>query len=125
MGVRMVPIATLFGRFRRLIHDLSRDLGKPIELVTAGEDTELDKTMIERLADPLVHLIRNAADHGVETPERRAAAGKPATGRIALTSRACGRAGARHRARRRRRARQPPASAPRRRSRGCCSPAPP
>ncbi len=86
MGVRLMPIGTLFGRFRRLVHDLSRDLGKPIEFVTAGEDTELDKTMIERLADPLVHLIRNSADHGVESPERRAAAGKPATGRIALTA---------------------------------------
>ncbi len=86
MGVRLMPIGTLFGRFRRLVHDLSRDLGKPIEFVSAGEDTELDKTMIERLADPLVHLIRNSADHGVESPERRAAAGKPATGRIALTA---------------------------------------
>ncbi len=86
MGVRLMPIGTLFGRFRRLVHDLSRDLGKPIEFVSAGEETELDKTMIERLADPLVHLIRNAADHGVESPERRAAAGKPATGRIALTA---------------------------------------
>ncbi len=72
MGVRLMPIGTLFGRFR-LVHDLSRDLGKPIEFVSAGEDTELDKTMIERLADPLVHLIRNSADHGVESPERRAA----------------------------------------------------
>ncbi len=86
MGVRLMPIGTLFGRFRRLVHDLSRDLGKPIEFVSAGEDTELDKTMIERLADPLVHLIRNSADHGVESPERRAAAGKPATGRISLTA---------------------------------------
>ncbi len=68
MGVRLMPIGTLFGRFRRLVHDLSRDLGKPIEFVSAGEDTELDKTMIERLADPLVHLIRNSADHGVESP---------------------------------------------------------
>ncbi|MDR3536951.1 MAG: chemotaxis protein CheA [Acetobacteraceae bacterium] len=84
MGIRMVPIGSLFGRFRRLVHDLSRDLGKPIELVTTGEETELDKTMIERLADPLVHLIRNAADHGLETPDMRAASGKPATGRIQL-----------------------------------------
>ncbi|MFE1602958.1 chemotaxis protein CheA [Methylobacterium sp. ID0610] len=86
MGIRMVPIASLFSRFRRLVHDLSRDLGKPVEFVTEGEETELDKTMIERLADPLVHLIRNAIDHGIESPERRAAAGKPATGRIALTA---------------------------------------
>jgi two-component system chemotaxis sensor kinase CheA len=68
MGIRMVPIGTLFGRFRRLIHDLSHDLGKDIEFITTGEDTELDKTMIERLADPLVHLIRNAVDHGLEAP---------------------------------------------------------
>ncbi|MCW6507641.1 chemotaxis protein CheA [Lichenifustis flavocetrariae] len=84
MGIRMVPIGSLFARFRRLIHDLSRDLGKPVEFVTSGEDTELDKTMIERLADPLVHLIRNAIDHGIENPERRAKAGKPPVGRIEL-----------------------------------------
>lgn len=86
MSIRMVPIGTLFGRFRRLVHDLSRDLGKPVAFVTEGEETELDKTVIERLADPLVHLIRNAIDHGVEAPEKRAAAGKDATGRIALTA---------------------------------------
>ncbi|MEH3148579.1 MAG: chemotaxis protein CheA [Methylobacterium frigidaeris] len=86
MSIRMVPIGALFGRFRRLVHDLSRDLGKPVEFVTEGEDTELDKTMIERLADPLVHLIRNAIDHGIEDPARRAAGGKGPTGRIALTA---------------------------------------
>ena len=80
MGIRMVPIGSLFGRFRRLVHDLSRDLGKEIDLTTAGEETELDKTMIERLADPLVHLIRNAADHGLEDAETRVAAGKPRGG---------------------------------------------
>jgi two-component system chemotaxis sensor kinase CheA len=90
MGVRMVPIGALFGRFRRLVHDLSRDLGKPVDFVTVGEETELDKTMIERLADPLVHLIRNAIDHGIEKPERRAAAGKAASGRIELTARHVG-----------------------------------
>jgi two-component system chemotaxis sensor kinase CheA len=90
MGVRMVPMGSLFGRFRRLIHDLSRDLGKPVEFVTIGEDTELDKTMIERLADPLVHLIRNSIDHGIEPPERRAASGKAATGRIELSARYVG-----------------------------------
>lgn len=84
MGIRMVPIGSLFARFRRLVHDLSRDLAKPVEFVTVGEDTELDKTMIERLADPLVHLIRNAIDHGIEPPERRATTGKAATGRIEL-----------------------------------------
>jgi two-component system chemotaxis sensor kinase CheA len=90
MVVRMVPIAQLFGRFRRLIHDLARDTGKTIELSTEGEATELDKTVIERLADPLVHLIRNAADHGLETPEQRAAAGKPAAGQVTLAARQSG-----------------------------------
>jgi two-component system, chemotaxis family, sensor kinase CheA len=84
MGARMVPIGSLFGRFRRLVHDLSRDLAKPVEFVTAGEDTELDKTMIECLADPLVHLIRNAIDHGIEDTATRAAAGKTEPGRIEL-----------------------------------------
>ena len=90
MVVRMVPVAQLFGRFRRLVHDLARDTGKAIELSTEGEATELDKTVIERLADPLVHLIRNAADHGLETPELRQAAGKPAAGRIVLAARQSG-----------------------------------
>ncbi|MDB5613405.1 MAG: cheA-2 [Devosia sp.] len=86
MGIRMVPIGTLFGRFRRLIHDLSRDLGKEIEFVTTGEDTELDKTMIERLADPLVHLIRNSVDHGLESADKRLAAGKDAKGTVRLSA---------------------------------------
>ena len=90
MGIRMVPIGSLFGRFRRLVHDLSRDLGKEIEMTTAGEETELDKTMIERLADPLVHVIRNAADHGLEAPEVRQAAGKPGAGHISLVARHAG-----------------------------------
>lgn len=90
MGIRMVPIGSLFGRFRRLIHDLSRDLGKGVELATSGEETELDKTMIERLADPLVHLIRNSIDHGLEMPEARAAAGKAQAGTIRLTARHSG-----------------------------------
>jgi two-component system chemotaxis sensor kinase CheA len=90
MVVRMVPIAQLFGRFRRLIHDLARDTGKTIELSTEGETTELDKTVIERLADPLIHLIRNAADHGLETPEQRLAAGKPEAGQVMLAARQSG-----------------------------------
>jgi two-component system chemotaxis sensor kinase CheA len=90
MSVRMVPVAQLFGRFRRLIHDLSRDTGKDIDLITEGETTELDKTVIERLADPLVHLIRNSADHGLELPQERLAAGKPAKGRIILAARQAG-----------------------------------
>ncbi|WP_407192954.1 chemotaxis protein CheA [Bradyrhizobium sp. STM 3566] len=86
MGARMVPIGSLFGRFRRLVHDLSRDLSKPVEFVTSGEDTELDKTMIECLADPLVHLIRNAIDHGIEDTATRAANGKTDQGRIELAA---------------------------------------
>lgn len=86
MGARMVPIGSLFGRFRRLVHDLSRDLSKPVEFVTSGEDTELDKTMIECLADPLVHLIRNAIDHGIEDTATRAANGKTEQGRIDLAA---------------------------------------
>lgn len=86
MGARMVPIGSLFGRFRRLVHDLSRDLAKPVEFVTSGEDTELDKTMIECLADPLVHLIRNAVDHGIEDTPTRIAAGKTEQGRIELNA---------------------------------------
>ncbi|WP_375161736.1 chemotaxis protein CheA [Bradyrhizobium sp. RDT46] len=86
MGARMVPIGSLFGRFRRLVHDLSRDLSKPVEFVTSGEHTELDKTMIECLADPLVHLIRNAIDHGIEDTATRAANGKTEQGRIELAA---------------------------------------
>jgi two-component system chemotaxis sensor kinase CheA len=90
MVVRMVPVGQLFNRFRRLIHDLARETGKDIELVTEGETTELDKTVIERLADPLVHMIRNAADHGLETPDERRASGKSAAGRITLSARQAG-----------------------------------
>ncbi len=90
MGIRMLPIGSLFGRFRRLIHDLSRDLGKEIELVAVGEETELDKTMIERLADPLIHVIRNAADHGLEDTKTRVEAGKPPAGHISLIARHAG-----------------------------------
>jgi two-component system chemotaxis sensor kinase CheA len=90
MGVRTVPIGSLFGRFRRLIHDVSGELGKQIALVTVGEETELDKTVIEKLNDPMIHLLRNSMDHGLEPPEGRAAAGKPACGRITLTARHAG-----------------------------------
>jgi two-component system, chemotaxis family, sensor kinase CheA len=86
MGIRMVPIGTLFGRFRRLVHDLSHDLGKEVDFVTSGEETELDETVIERLADPLVHLIRNAIDHGLEDPARRVASGKSTRGRVRLSA---------------------------------------
>jgi signal transduction histidine kinase len=90
MGVRTLPIGSLFGRFRRLVHDLAQELGKKIEFTTVGEETELDKTMIERLNDPLIHLIRNAIDHGLEVPDARLAAGKPEPGRITLSARHAG-----------------------------------
>jgi two-component system chemotaxis sensor kinase CheA len=84
MKVRMVKIGKVFNRFPRLVRDLSKETGKEIELVIGGEDTELDKTLIEEINDPLVHLIRNSVDHGVETPEERVKANKPATGKIFL-----------------------------------------
>lgn len=90
MVLRMVPVAALFGRFRRLVHDLARETGKAIELTTEGETTEVDKTVIERLSDPLVHLIRNACDHGLEGAEMRTSAGKPVTGRITLSAHQAG-----------------------------------
>lgn len=86
MSMRMVPIGTIFDRFRRLMRDLSHGLDKPFEFTTAGEDTEIDKTVIELLADPLVHILRNAADHGIDTAEERLAAGKPRTARIELSA---------------------------------------
>jgi two-component system, chemotaxis family, sensor kinase CheA len=86
LDIRMVPIGTTFVRFRRLVHDLSSELGKEIQLETDGADTELDKTMIERLFDPLVHLIRNSCDHGIESPEARQRAGKNAAGTVRLTA---------------------------------------
>lgn len=87
MVLRMMPVTSLFSRFRRLVHDLSRETGKSIELVTEGESTEVDKTVIDRLADPLVHLVRNSIDHGLELPADRRAAGKPESGRILLSAR--------------------------------------
>ncbi len=86
MGIRMLPIGSTFARFKRLVRDLSKELGKKIELKTDGAETELDKTIIEKLNDPLVHLIRNSIDHGIELPDDRVAAGKPATGTILLTA---------------------------------------
>ena len=90
MAMRMMPVGNLFGRFRRLVHDLARETGKTIELVTHGEATEVDKTVIERLADPMIHLIRNSCDHGLETADDRVAAGKPVTGRLTLSARQAG-----------------------------------
>lgn len=86
MVLRMVPVGTLFSRFRRLVHDLQHETGKSLDLVTEGETTEIDKTVVERLSDPLVHLIRNACDHGLEPPAARTAAGKPQAGRVTVTA---------------------------------------
>ncbi len=86
LGIRMLPIGTTFSRLRRLVRDLGEELGKEIELITEGAETELDKTVIERLYDPLVHLIRNGIDHGIEDPAGRRDAGKPARGRIVLAA---------------------------------------
>jgi two-component system chemotaxis sensor kinase CheA len=84
MALRMVPIGGVFKRMGRLVRDLSVELGKHIELHMEGEETELDRSLVELLADPLVHMIRNSADHGIEPPALRAAAGKPAQGTITL-----------------------------------------
>ena len=84
MKVRMVPVASVFSRFPRLVRDLSRKSGKEVELVLEGEETELDKSVVEVIGDPLVHLIRNAVDHGIEPESERVPKGKPAKGRVTL-----------------------------------------
>ena len=86
MNIRMLPISFVFSRFPRLVHDLSSKMGKKIELKLSGEHTEVDKTVIELISDPLVHLLRNSLDHGIEMPEDRIAAGKPETGTIHLNA---------------------------------------
>jgi len=84
MKTRMLPIGKVFNKFPRMIRDLSRELNKKIELEISGEDTELDKSIVEEIGDPLVHIIRNSCDHGIETPEDRVAVGKPEVGTITL-----------------------------------------
>ncbi|TBU74572.1 chemotaxis protein CheA [Phytopseudomonas daroniae] len=86
MKTRMQPIKKVFGRFPRLVRDLARQLKKEINLELVGEETDLDKNLVEALADPLVHLVRNAVDHGVESPEEREATGKSRTGRVVLSA---------------------------------------
>ena len=86
LDIRMLPIGATFSKFKRLVRDLSAELGKNIELTTHGAETELDKTVIEKLNDPLVHIIRNSIDHGVETPEQRVAKGKTRSGTIHLSA---------------------------------------
>jgi two-component system chemotaxis sensor kinase CheA len=84
MAMRMVPIGALFQKTARLVRDLARKSGKLVEFVTSGEDTELDRNIVEELGDPLVHMIRNSMDHGLESPEDRVKAGKSATGKVGL-----------------------------------------
>ncbi len=86
LNIRMMPIGSTFSKFRRLVRDLSQQLGKEVEIVTEGANTELDKTVIERLNDPLVHIIRNSIDHGIESPDTRETTGKPRQGTVCLTA---------------------------------------
>ena len=86
LQLRMVPIGETFSRFRRVVRDTAAELGKDVALEIVGGETELDKSVVERIADPLMHLVRNALDHGLETPEQRAEAGKPAQGRLTLSA---------------------------------------
>lgn len=86
MRIRMLPISFAFNRFPRLVHDLSQKMGKHVELKLSGENTELDKTVMEKIGDPLVHLVRNALDHGIEQPEVRAASGKPSMATLHLNA---------------------------------------
>lgn len=86
LQLRMVPIGETFARFRRVVRDTAAELGKQVQLDIVGGDTELDKSVVERIADPLMHLVRNGLDHGLETPEEREAAGKPAQGRLTLSA---------------------------------------
>lgn len=86
LQLRMVKIGATFSRFQRVVHDVSRELGKDVELVINGEDTELDKTVVEKIGDPLMHLVRNSMDHGIESAQVRLAAGKPAQGTLQLNA---------------------------------------
>jgi two-component system chemotaxis sensor kinase CheA len=86
LGIRMLPIGTLFSRFRRMVHDLANELGKDVGLVTEGIDTELDKSILDQLGEPLVHLLRNSIDHGIESAEEREACGKPRRGTVRLSA---------------------------------------
>ena len=90
MQVRMIPVEAVFLRFPRLVRDLSTKLGKQVELQLVGKDTELDRTVVDALGDPLVHLVRNSLDHGLEGVEERVAAGKPATGILEISAQHAG-----------------------------------
>ncbi len=86
LHMRMVPVGETFNRFQRVVRDVSQELGKDIELVISGGDTEVDKTVVEKISDPLMHLLRNSMDHGIESPERRLALGKPTKGTLSLNA---------------------------------------
>jgi len=87
MHIRMLPVSSAFGKFPRMVHDMSQKVGKHIDLIIRGEETEMDRSMIEEINDPLIHLVRNSVDHGIELPAERLAAGKPERGTITLTAR--------------------------------------
>ena len=86
LGLRMVQIGETFNRYKRVVREVSRDSGKDIDLHLSGSETELDKTLIEKIGDPLMHLVRNAIDHGIESPEKRMAAGKSVKGNVSLSA---------------------------------------
>ena len=86
MSMRMVPIQGAFQKMSRLVRDLSKKAGKNIRLITSGEETELDRNIVEKITDPLVHMMRNSVDHGIETPEERKAKGKPPQGTVRLSA---------------------------------------
>jgi two-component system chemotaxis sensor kinase CheA len=86
MSIRMVPVGETFKRFERVVHDLSKEKGKEIDLIIVGGDTELDKALVDKISDPLMHLVRNAIDHGIDTPEERLRIGKPRRGTISLNA---------------------------------------
>jgi two-component system, chemotaxis family, sensor kinase CheA len=86
MSIRMIPMSVIFNRYPRMLRDLAAKLGKKVELVTQGEATELDKGLVEKITDPLTHLVRNSCDHGIEPPDERLAKGKPAQGTITLAA---------------------------------------
>ncbi len=87
MHIRMLPIASVFGKFPRMVHDMSQKIGKQIDVILRGEKTEMDRSMLEEINDPLIHLVRNSVDHGIESAEERRAAGKAERGKITLTAR--------------------------------------
>lgn len=86
MSIRMIPMSIVFNRFPRMLRDLAGKLGKKVDFVTHGEATELDKSLVEKITDPLTHLVRNSCDHGIEMPAERLAAGKPEHGTITLSA---------------------------------------